>query len=592
MKCLSVLRYMNLYQHFRNEVVRIVEALAADGKIPAGLDTARITVEPPREAGLGDITTNAAMVLSKPAGMKPKILAENLAECLNGVESVAETDIADPGFINIRLEPAFWHERLSEILLAGSAYGDSKLGRGEKVNVEYISANPTGPLHVAHARGAVVGDALASLLEKVGYDVTREYYVNDAGAQVEALARSVYLRYQEAGGENIGEIPEGLYPGEYLKEVGKALFKRDGDKWLATDEDVWLAEISGFAVNLIMEGVRQDLAALGIEFGVFTSEKGLVEQGVVDGVLKDLEAKGLIYTGVLEPPKGKIPDDWEPRPQTLFKATDFGDEVDRPLRKSDGTWTYFATDMAYHLDKFRRGFKTMINVWGADHGGYVKRMKAAVEAVTGGEGTLDIKICQMVRLNKGGNPMRMSKRAGAFVTLSDLINEVGRDVVRFMMLTRKNDSQMEFDLEKALEQSRDNPVFYVHYAHARCRSVMRNAADEFGDDKITAEALADGGLGLLSDPAELDVIKVMAAWPRLVENAAEAHEPHRVAYYLNDLATHFHVLWNKGNDDARLRFIIGDNQALTLARLGLVQAVATVIASGLQVFGVTPVEEL
>ncbi len=592
LNCLSVLRYMNLYQYFRDEVVRIVEALATDGEIPAGLDTARIAVNPPSEAGFGDITTNAAMVLSKPAGMKPKELAEKLAERLGGVESVAETDIAGPGFINIRLEPAFWHERLKEILLAGQAYGDSELGRGEKVNVEYVSANPTGPLHVAHARGAVVGDALASLLEKAGYDVAREYYVNDAGAQVEALARSVYLRYREALGEKIGEIPEGLYPGEYLKEVGAALAQRDGDKWLDADEGAWLADISDFAVNSIMEGVRRDLAGLGIEFGVFTSEKGLVEKGAVEDVCKDLEAKGLIYTGVLEPPKGKAPDDWEPRPQTLFKATEFGDDVDRPLKKSDGTWTYFATDMAYHLDKFQRGFKTMIDVWGADHGGYVKRMKAAVEAVTGGEGKLDVKICQMVRLIKGGKPMRMSKRAGTFVTLGDLIGEVGRDVVRFMMLTRKNDSQMEFDLEKALEQSRDNPVFYVHYAHARCCSVMRSVAGEVGDDKITPKALAASDLSLLSDSAELDVIKVMAAWPRMVENAAEAHEPHRVAYYLNDLATQFHVLWNKGNDDARLRFIVGDNQALTLARLGLVQAVATVIASGLKVFGVSPVEEL
>ncbi len=588
----SVLRPMNLYQYFRNKVVQAVEELVSDGEIPDGLDLARIAVEPPREAGLGDITTNAAMVLSKPAGLKPKDLAEKLAGRLNAVESVIETEIAGPGFINIRLDPAFWQERLREILGAGPAYGDSELGKGEKVNVEYVSANPTGPLHVAHARGAVVGDALASLLEKAGYDVTREYYVNDAGAQVDALSRSAYLRYREALGETIEEIPEGLYPGDYLKSIGEALAKRDGNKWLDAKEDAWLSEVRDFAVARIMEGVKEDLSALGIEFGTFTSENSLVQKGAVDSVLKELEEKGLVYTGVLEPPKGKKPDDWEPRPQTLFKATEFGDEVDRPLKKSDGSWTYFATDMAYHLDKFQRGFKTMIDVWGADHGGYVKRMKAAVEAVTEGQGVLDVKICQMVRLSKGGEPVRMSKRAGAFVTLSDLIGEVGRDVVRFMMLTRKNDSQMEFDLEKAMEQSRDNPVFYVHYAHARCRSVMRNAAEEFGGDKITPDALAGADLGLLSDPSELGVIKVMAAWPRMVENAAEAHEPHRIAYYLNDLATQFHFLWNKGNDDAKLRFIVADNEPITMARLALVQGVAAVIASGLQVFGVAPVEEL
>ena len=588
----SVLRPMNLYQHFRNKVVQAVEELVSDGEIPDGLDLARIAVEPPRETGLGDITTNAAMVLSKPAGLKPKDLAEKLAGRLKAVESVIETEIAGPGFINIRLDPAFWQERLREILGAGPAYGDSELGKGEKVNVEYVSANPTGPLHVAHARGAVVGDALASLLEKAGYDVTREYYINDAGAQVDALSRSAYLRYREALGETIEEIPEGLYPGDYLKPIGEALAKRHGDKWLDAKEDAWLSDIRDFAVARIMEGIKEDLAALGIEFGTFTSENSLLQKGAVDGVIKELEEKGLIYTGVLEPPKGKKPDDWEPRPQTLFKATEFGDEVDRPLKKSDGSWTYFATDMAYHLDKFQRGFKTMIDVWGADHGGYVKRMKAAVEAVTEGQGVLDVKICQMVRLSKGGEPVRMSKRAGTFVTLRDLIGEVGRDVVRFMMLTRKNDSQMEFDLEKAMEQSRDNPVFYVHYAHARCRSVMRNAAEEFGGDKITPDALAGADLGLLSGPSELDVIKVMAAWPRMVESAAEAHEPHRIAYYLNDLATQFHVLWNKGNDDAKLRFIVADNEPMTMARLALVQGVATVIASGLQVFGVAPVEEL
>lgn len=583
---------MNLYQYFRDQIVRIVEDLAASGELSGPLDTARVAVEPPRQTGHGDITTNAAMVLSKPTGLKPHNLAAVLAERLKGIEAVMETEIAGPGFINLSLEPAFWHRQLKEIVETGPAYGDSEMGRGESVNVEYVSANPTGPLHVAHARGAVVGDALASLLEKAGYNVTREYYVNDAGAQVDALARSAYLRYREALGEEIKDIPEGFYPGEYLIPVGEALAKRDGDQWRDVDEDAWLPAIRSFAVAMMMDGVRKDLASLGVEPGVFTSESVLVEKGTVDAVIKHLEDKGLIYTGVLEPPKGKAPDDWEPRPQKLFKSSEFGDELDRPVKKSDGSWTYFATDMAYHLDKFQRGFKTMIDVWGADHGGYVKRMKAAVEAVTDGEGVLEVKLCQMVHLKKGGKPVRMSKRAGTFVTLRYLINEVGRDVVRFMMLTRKNDSQMEFDLEKALEQSRDNPVFYVHYAHARCRSVMRNAAEQLGDKKIAPEALAGADLGLLTDTAEVSVIKVMAAWPRMVENAAEVHEPHRVAYYLNDLATLFHALWNKGNDDARLRFIQSDNEGLTLARLALVQGVATVIASGLQVFGVSPVEEL
>ncbi len=583
---------MNLFQHFRDKVVGIVNQLADEGHLPDNLDTSRVSVEPPREATHGDITTNAAMVLAKSAGMPPRDLAELLTERLDSVEWISDTNIAGPGFVNLRLNPEFWQGRLKEVLLAGIAYGGSTLGSGNQINVEYVSANPTGPLHVAHARGAVVGDALAALLEKAGFEVTREYYINDAGAQVDTLARSAYLRYREALGEDIGDIPEGLYPGDYLKVVGEALAKQMGDKWLDAGEDVWLGEIRTLATSMMMDGVREDLEALGVHFDVFTSEKSLIEVGAVDQALDHLEKMGLIYTGVLEPPKGKTPDDWEPREQTLFKASQFGDEVDRAVKKSDGSWTYFATDMAYHQDKFRRGFNTMVDVWGADHGGYVKRMTAAVQAVSGGEGHLDVKICQMVHLKKGGEALRMSKRAGTFVTLSDLIGEVGRDAVRFMMLTRKNDSQMEFDLDKALEQSRDNPVFYVHYAHARCRSVLRNATEQWGGDWVTPEALAEADLSLLADQAELDVIKVMASWPRLVENAAETHEPHRVAYYLNDLATQFHALWNKGNDDASLRFIVAEKVSLTQARLALVQGVVTVIASGLQVMGVNPVEEL
>ncbi|MBT7944155.1 MAG: arginine--tRNA ligase [Alphaproteobacteria bacterium] len=570
----------------------MVKELGAEGLVPEGLETARVSVDPPREVSHGDITTNAAMVLAKAAGMPPKDLAAMLTDRLDNADWVLETGIAGPGFVNMRLKPEFWHQRLQEMLLAGPSYGDSKLGGSVAVNVEYVSANPTGPLHVAHARGAVVGDALAALLGKAGFDVTREYYINDAGSQVDTLARSAYLRYREALGEDIGEIPEGFYPGEYLKPVGEALAQQFGDKWLGAEEDVWLEEIRTLATSMMMDSIRQDLESLGIHFDVFSSENALVKKGAVDLALDQLEQMGLIYTGVLEPPKGKTPDDWEPRKQTLFKASQFGDDEDRAVKKSDGSWTYFATDMAYHQDKFRRGFNIMVDVWGADHGGYVKRMNAAVGAVTGGAGDLDVKICQMVNLIKGGEALKMSKRAGTFVTLADLIGEVGRDVVRFMMLTRKNDSQMEFDLEKALEQSRENPVFYVHYAHARCRSVLRSAAEQWGAENLTPEKLADGDISLLTDAAEMEVIKIMASWPRVVESAAEAHEPHRVAYYLADLATAFHALWNKGNDDASLRFIVAEDKPLTLARLALVQGVVTLIASGLQVMGVTPVEEL
>ena len=500
------------------------------------------------------------MVLAKPAGMKPRDIADLLAAKLDALPEVTETAVAGPGFINMRLADDFWHARLAEILTTGTAFGDSDFGKAAgKVNVEYVSANPTGPLHVAHARGAVVGDVLARLLKKAGYDVTTEYYINDAGAQVETLARSAYLRYREALGETVDEIPEGMYPGEYLIPVGQALAEADGDKWLNVDEDTWLPHVREFTVARMMTQVKEDLAALGIQQDVYTSEKELVAAGAVDAVYKTLADRGLIYTGVLEPPKGKpTPDDWEPRPQSLFRATEFGDDIDRPLKKSDGSWTYFSNDIANHLDKFKRGFTQMIDIFGADHGGYVKRMKAAVTAVSEGKADLDIKLCQMAHLMKNGEPMRMSKRAGNFVTLRDLIDEVGRDVVRFLMLTRKSDTQMEFDLAKAVEQSRDNPVFYVQYAHARCRSVLRSAPDELAG----------------------------------LDTSAEAHEPHRVAFYLNDVASAFHGLWNMGKDDTSLRFIQTDTPEISRARMALVQATATIIASGLDVLGVTPVEEL
>jgi arginyl-tRNA synthetase len=601
---------MNLFKFYRDCVIEIVGALTEEGKIPAGLDTARLAVEPPRDAAHGDVMTNAALVLSKPAGMKPRDLAALLAARLSDLDTVVSTDIAGPGFINMRLADSFWCERLAEILNTGPAYGDSDLGAGSKVNVEYVSANPTGPLHVGHGRGAVVGDALASLLEKAGHDVTREYYINDAGAQVEALAWSVYFQYLKALGADMdadefarlcpgGELQ---YRGDYLVPVGQALAEVHGGAlahrdqvhgvWTVGSADDWLPVVRAFAIDAMMDLVREDLAALGVNHAVFSSERTLVEKGGVEAVQADLEGRDLIYTGVLEPPKGKTPEDWEPRPQTLFRATTFGDDVDRPLKKSDGSWTYFATDMAYHLDKFRRGFPTMIDVWGADHGGYVKRMESAVKALTHGGGALDVKLCQMVNLLDKGKPVKMSKRAGTFVTLREVIDEVGKDVVRFIMLTRKNDAHLDFDLTKVCDQSRENPVFYVQYAHARARSVLRHAAEIFDAADLKPEALAGGELHRLTDPAELALIRVMAGWPRLVESAAEAHEPHRVAFYLGELAAQFHGLWNKGNENASLRFIQAEDRALTAARLALVQGMAMVVASGLGVFGVAPLEEL
>ena len=583
---------MNPYRHFRDSVLGVIEGLIADGALPAGLDTGRVTADAPPDRELGDITTNAALVLAKPAGMKPKDLAALLVPRLEALDHVTGATPAGPGFINLRLEDAFWHGRLAEILAAGPAYGATNLGGAEAVNVEFTSANPTGPLHVGHGRGAVVGDTLASLLEKAGYRVTREYYINDQGAQVEALARSLYLRYAQAMGSDGGDPPEGFYPGDYLIPVAESLAQRDGDKWLHLSEDDWLDPFRQVAVESMMDLIREDLAALGVRFDVFTSERALAEDGAVERALDYLEARDLIYTGVLEPPKGKASGDWEPRPQTLFRATGFGDDVDRPIRKADGSWTYFATDMAYHLDKYRRGCKSMIDVLGVDHGGYVKRMTAAVKALTDGDGSLDIKLCAMVNLMDGGSPVKMSKRAGTFVTLGDVIEHVGKDVVRFIMLTRKNDQPLDFDLAQVTEKTRDNMVFYVQYAHARVCSVMRHAAEAFDPGELAAEALARADASRLTDPAELDLIKAMAGWPQVVEAAAEAHEPHRVAYYLADLAARFHALWNKGKDDARLRFIVAGDRQLTAARLALIQGVAFVIASGLDVFGVTPVEEM
>jgi arginyl-tRNA synthetase len=583
---------MNLFKSFRNDVVTALAWLADQGKLPTGLDCSKVTAEPPREAAHGDVSTNAAMVLAKAAGMKPRDIAKLLAAELRSLPVVVSAEVAGPGFLNLRLADGFWYEQLADLLRSGTSYGDSDLGFGQKVNVEYVSANPTGPMHIGHARGAVFGDALAGLLEKAGFDVTREYYINDAGAQVAVLARSVHLRYREALGEAVGEIPEGLYPGDYLVPVGQAIADRDGAKWRDLAEEEWLPEFRRFAMDAMLELIRGDLEALGVRHAVFTSEKALVDEGKVEAALSFLSARGLVYEGVLEPPKGKLPDDWEPRPQTLFRATGFGDDVDRPLKKSDGSWTYFASDIAYHLDKFRRGFPQMIDVWGADHGGYVKRMQAAVRAITEGHGDLDVKLCQMVNLLKDGEPYKMSKRAGTFVTLRDVVDEVGKGVVRFIMLTRKNDAQLDFDLVKVLEQSRDNPVFYVQYAHARAHSVIRHGVEMFPGADLSAEALARVPLSRLSDPAELAVIRLMGGWPRLIESAAEAHEPHRIAFYLYDVAAAFHGLWNKGKDDATLRFLLPEDRDLSFARLALVRGVALLIASGLAVFGVEPVEEM
>ncbi len=583
---------MNLFDYFRHQLLGLIDGLVKDGILPEGLETARIGFEPPREPSHGDITTNVAMLLAKPAGKKPHDIAEALVERLKGLKFIIGADIAGPGFINLSIEPNFWRQRLVEVLDAGDAYGASTIGGGESVNVEYVSANPTGPLHVGHGRGAVFGDALSSLLEKAGFNVAREYYINDAGAQIDILARSLHLRYREALGEDIGGIPEGMYPGDYLIPVARKFLEVEGDKWRHAAEEDWLELVSLFAISEMMDLIRDDLATLGIKQDVFSSERQMTASGGVEKALAVLKDRGLIYEGILEPPKGRKPDDWEPREQTLFKSSNFGDDTDRPVKKADGSWTYFATDIAYHENKHRRGFNAMINVWGADHGGYVKRMASAVRALTGEQGVLDVKLCQMVNLLDNGQPVKMSKRAGTFVTIRDVTEKVGKDVVRFIMLTRRNDAQLDFDLKRVSEKSRENPVFYVQYAHARIHSVLRNCVEFFTADELSAGALAKVPLDRLDDPSELAIIKLMANWPRVVEGAALAHEPHRIAFYLVELASEFHSLWNKGSNNASLRFILPHDRELTLARLALVKGVAFVIASGLKVIGVVPVEEM
>ena len=579
-------------------VVAAAQALAASGVLPAALDTSRIVVEPPRDAAHGDMATNAAMVLAKDAGKKPRELADALAEKLRADALVAKVDVAGPGFINITLKNSAWTEALRQALVAGPAFGRTEVGRGAKVNVEYVSANPTGPMHVGHCRGAVFGDALASLLAFAGFDVTREYYINDAGAQVDVLARSAYLRYREALGETIA-IPEGLYPGDYLKTVGETLAAEHDLALLDMSEAEWLPLVRRLAVGQMMEVIRVDLAALNISFDVFFSERSLTTGDGGDRVaaaIASLEAAGHIYQGRLPPPKGAPVEDYEDREQTLFRATEFGDDVDRPLKKSDGSYTYFASDIAYHTSKFERGFAHMIDVWGADHGGYVKRMKAAVAAISGQKADLDVKIVQLVKLLRAGEPVKMSKRSGDFVTLRDVVEEVGKDAVRFMMLYRKNDAVLDFDLAKVIEQSRDNPVFYVQYGHARGQSIFRNALAELPDLPQEAAAraafLRDAPLERLSDPAELSLMRRIAAYPRALEQAALAHEPHRVAFYLYELASEFHALWTKGKDAPHLRFIIQNDRMMTVARLALVEGVVTVLASGLGLLGVGAPDEM
>ena len=573
---------MNIFNLFEAEFKSIVETMKVEEILPADVDTGRVVFELPRDASHGDLACNAAMVLAKQVGAKPRDLAAQFATRLQAIDGVTDIEIAGPGFINMRVKPALWAAELTAIIAAGDDYGRNDSGQGRQVNVEYVSANPTGPLHAAHARGAELGDAMASMMEFCGWNVIREYYVNDAGGQVDVLARSAYLRYREALGEEIGEIPSGLYPGAYLVDVGTALAEKVGKQYLDADEDEWLPAVRSFAIEAIMDGIARDLQALGIRMDRFSSERSLVESGAVQAAIDRLVTQNDVYRGVLQPPKGKEPEDWEPREQLLFRASEFGDDTDRPLQKSDGSWTYFASDVAYHMDKLDRTGGPLVNIFGVDHGGYVKRMKAAVEALSGKKDMLDIRLCQLVNLMENGKPVKMSKRAGTFVTVRDVIDAVGADVIRFIMLTRRSDQTLDFDYAKVTEQSRDNPVFYVQYAHARACSVLRQAPQ--------ADVAAD--LDRLTAPAEMAVIKALASWPRLVVSAAQSHEPHRVAFFLMDLAAAFHALWTAGREAPELRFIREDDAGLTAARLCLVKATALVIRSGLGVLSITAREEM
>jgi arginyl-tRNA synthetase len=590
-------QFKNVFVAIEGSVASANHALLVEGVLPPGIDQSRVVVEPPRDPTHGDMSTNAALVLAKDAGRKPRDLAEAIAEKLRADPRIAKVEVAGPGFINMTLDPLVWRQALRATILAGPDFGRSDIGKAERVNVEYVSANPTGPMHVGHCRGAVFGDALANLLAFAGYAVTREYYINDAGAQVDVLARSAYLRYREALGENIGPIPEGLYPGDYLKPVGAALAAEYGRALNQMPEERWLPITRRKAIDMMMAEIKDDLAALNVRHDVFYSERSLIEgDDAVAGVIAGLRAEDKIYEGRLPPPKGAADEDWEDREQTLFRTTEFGDDVDRPLKKSDGSYTYFASDIAYHKSKLDRGFRNMIDVWGADHGGYIRRMKAAVSALSGGAAALDVKVVQLVKLLRSGEPVKMSKRSGDFVTLREVVDEVGVDAVRFMMLNRKNDAVLDFDLAKVIEQSRDNPVFYVQYGHARGQSIFRNAREVVPAlpevDRERRRALSQAVLSRLDDAAELALMRHIALYPRLVEAAAMSHEPHRIAFYLYELASEFHALWTKGKDTPHLRFIIHNDPEITLARLALVQGVVTVLASGLGVLGVGAPDEM
>lgn len=579
---------MNVFSEVEARVRVALEALKAEGTLPSDLALPDFEAEPPRDASHGDIAVNAALVLAKAAKMKPREIADALKAKLEAHADIQKIEVAGPGFLNITFKNEVWHDLVRDILTEGARYGAGSARGDGKLNIEYVSANPTGPMHVGHCRGAVFGDALANLLAFAGHDVTREYYINDAGGQVNVLARSAFLRYREALGEDIGAIPEGLYPGDYLKPVGEALAKEHGPSLLNMLEERWLPIVRSVAIEKMMAMIKVDLAALNIRHDVFFSEASLQADGKdqIKAAIAELSGKGLIYEGTLDKPKGHDDGEWEDRLQTLFKSTAFGDDEDRALRKSDGSYTYFAGDVAYHYDKLSRGFRHLINVFGADHVGYIPRIKAVVAALSDNKADLDVKVVQLVRLFKAGEPYKMSKRAGTFVTLRDVVDEVGRDPVRYMMLYRKNQETLDFDFAKVTEQSKDNPVFYVQYAHARSASVLRNAVEQIPGLDVSVDALRRADLSRLTDSGEIDLIKRLASFPRLIDGAASAHEPHRIAFYLYDLASALHSQWTRGNDSPHLRFIQSNDGVATSARLALIAATKTVIKSGLDVLGV------
>tara|TARA_Y100001970_G_scaffold35420_1_gene43782 strand:- start:33750 stop:35510 length:1761 start_codon:yes stop_codon:yes gene_type:complete len=585
---------MDAFERLKYDLINEIKLLTEFSEVNKELDLSLVNIEPPRDSQHGDLASNAALVLSRQLKTKPMIIAEKISERMQSLPNVKSCNVAAPGFLNFILSDNFWHIELAELLDQGSDYGYSDIGKGRCANIEYVSANPTGPLHVGHGRGTVFGDVLANLLTKVGFNVTREYYVNDAGAQVDTLAKSVYLRYREALGENITDSDfKDSYPGEYLIPVASELIKKYGDKYLNRPENEWLDLFRSFAVGEMLKVIREDLDSLGVHHDIYSSENNLVTKKSVEKTFQKLVDKKLIYEGTLDPPKGENPPiDWEPRPQSLFRSSEFGDDVDRPLRKSDGSWTYFATDIAYHVDKVERGFNIIINIWGADHAGYIKRLKSSIKALVGNQVQVDIKLCQLVKLLDRGQPVKMSKRAGQFITLRDLVDEVGKDVVRFIMLTRRNDAPLDFDLAKVKDQSRENPVFYVQYAHARVRSVLRNVSEVFPSIDLTGKNLGEGRINLLTEKNEMQIIKKLAEWPSVLKSSAIKHEPHRIAFYLQELSSDFHSLWNIGKESAQLKFILKENEELTLARISLIYGVGQVLANGLNILGIKPIEEM